>query len=126
MSLPPIPHPDVRQDARPGPLLVRFDWNGDAEEGALSLGTQQLFGPFASVWLWADTIMARALEGTEEYELGTYRVSEQHGGGVWHAADDLYYTDVVFLHATKAEPTLDAQLLGSLIVEDVKRHLKGV
>jgi len=103
-GLPPIPHPDVRQNKQAGPLIAQFVWNGDAEEGALAIGEFQEFGPFQSVWLWADTLKGRDLDNTTEYDLATYRISKEHGGGVWHAADDLHYTDVVLYFVGERSP----------------------
>lgn len=101
-GLPPILHPDARPNKKAGPLIAQFVWNGDHERGATAIGEFREFGPFQSVWLWADTIKGRDLDGITEYDLASYRVSKAHGGGVWHAADDLYYTDVVLYFLAEA------------------------
>lgn len=104
-DLPPIPHPDLSRSKHAGPLIVQLVWNGDHEPGAESIGTFREFGPFQSVWLWADTLKGRDLNNEDEYDLATYRISKAHGGGAWHAADDLYYTDVVLYFAGEAGPS---------------------
>lgn len=58
-DFPPIPHPEISRHKHAGPLIVQLVWNGDATPEALSLGGFREFGPFQSVWLWADTLKGR-------------------------------------------------------------------
>lgn len=125
-DLPPIPHPEVRAKARPGPVLVRFEFSSAFQPERDSLaGETAWFGPFETVWIYGGTLMARNIDGDTEYELSQQIDVPAYGGAVWHAPDDRYYTDAVFLHMdTRLDVKTDLELFGSLIIEDVKRRVK--
>lgn len=128
-GLPPIPHPSVKKDARPGPLIIEFrfqsseepdypDWNPQPTRA----GDQAFFGPFSTAWIYGGTVMARDENGNE-HEVAYHQVDDKYGGSVWLAQDDLLYTDVVFLPVPERN-TLAIELLGSLIIEDVKKRVQ--
>jgi hypothetical protein len=126
MTMPPIPHPEVRRKLRPGPLVVRLEFSSSEQPlfGSLA-GDQGWFGPFETVWVYGGVLLGLDLDGHTEHLIATQVHAPEYGGVVWHASDDRLYTDLVFLHVdTRLDVPTDLELFGSLVIEEVKRLVK--